>query len=537
MAGVLSLDLFSETIYRDFWQHYLENETRISVWLTDRHLQILKMNQGALSLRGEASAPLSHLDNWLDADSKQRLWQLSSGEYAQLPLDFVLPRDASFRLYCSVKVSDEQILIIGESHLLTQADYLEQISSLYTELISTSRNLLREKRQLEKLRQESDLLNQELQAHLELKNSELSQTFDLLSQEQLHLKHLTKKADMAQQAKTELIRHISHEFRTPLNSILGYAQILQKERLPQQAFYADEIIKSGQEELRYVENLLALMRLEKEDLPIAPQTLALADWLTAQLHRFSERCRAQNTQFSWQADALPEHCLFNGDLFKPLLERLFEHLLANAKKETITLTLKSHFRQQDFDFLLELSDTGQEIASEEMRLIFASQENVFQPDILHSRSSLLNLVLCRYLASALGGSLDYHYSDQNTLSLALPALKYSGQVLLLAPFPQSDSPVPLLQSQIQTHLRAEALLPLWEKVKDTLIMDELDRFIQALEAQQHSEPQLRAYTQELRQKWTNFELEELSEQLKQFPDLISNLTVSPAPDSVEIQPE
>lgn len=64
-----------------------------------------------------------------------------------------------------------------------------------------------------------------------------------------------------------------------------------------------------------------------------------------------------------------------------------------------------------------------------------------------------------------------------------------------------------------------------------------DLFIQALEMQQHREPQILTYTQELRQKWKNFKLEELSEQLKQFPDLISNLTVSPAPDRIEIQPE
>lgn len=180
---------------------------------------------------------------------------------------------------------------MGESHLLTQVDYLEQISSLYAELISTSRNLVREKRQLQKLRQESEASRSiARQAHLELKNSELSQTFDLLSQEQLHVKNLKEKADMAQQAKNELLRHISHEFRTPLNSILGYTQILKKYLPSQQLFYAEQIIKSGQEELRYVENLLALIRLEKEELPVLPQALALADWLKTQLDIFSERC-------------------------------------------------------------------------------------------------------------------------------------------------------------------------------------------------------------------------------------------------------
>ncbi len=531
------MDLFSETLYRDFWQKYLENESRIAVWLTDRQLQILKLNQGALSLRGEASAPLSQLDNWLDADSKLRLRQLDTGEHSQLALDFELPGDIYFRLYCSVKVSDEQILIMGESHLLTQADYLEQISSLYTELISTSRNLMREKRQLQKLRQESEYLNQELQAHLELKNSELSKTFDLLSQEQLLLKHLTKKAEMAQQAKTELIRHISHEFRTPLNSILGYAQILRKELLPQQAFYAEEIIKSGQAELSYVENLLALMRLEKEELPVLPQALALADWMKAQIELFSERCLAQNTEFHLQAAPLPEQCCFKGDLFQQLLERLFEHVLANAEKKKITLTIKSHFHPQTFDLLLELSDTGQEIASEEMRLIFANQEMSLQDGILHSRSNLLNLVLCRYLANALGGSLNYHYSGQNEISLTLPAIKYSGRSLQIATLPTTAPLAALSQQQEQTMFRAEALLPLWEKVKETLVLDEFDLFIQALEEQKHKEPQILKYTQDLRQKWQNFELEELSIQLKQFPDLISNLTLSPPPDRIEIQPE
>ncbi len=537
MAESLNLDLFSETHYRDFWQKYLEKESRIAVWVTDRQLQILKLNQGALSLLGQESGPPAHLDSWLDTESQKRLRQLDPGEYAQLPLDFELPKHHSFQLYCSVKVSDDQILIMGESHLLTQADYLEQISSLYTELISTSRNLMREKRQLQKLRQASDLLNQQLQAHLEVKNSELSQTFDLLSQEQVHVKNLKEKAEMAQQAKKELLRHISHEFRTPLNSILGYAQILRKHLPPQQWIYAEQIIKSGQAELSYVENLLALMRLEKEELPVLPQALALADWLKAQMELFSERCLAQNTEFKLQTDPLPEQCFFKGDLFQQLLARLFEHVLTNAEKKKITLTIKCHFHPQTFDFLLKLSDTGQEIASEEMRLIFANQEMSFQDGILNSRSSLLNLVLCRYLANALGGSLNYHYSGQNDISLILPAIKYSGRSLQIATFPKTAHSAALSLAQVQSTFHAEALLPLWEKVKETLVLDELDLFIQALEEQKHKEPQILKYTQELRQKWQNFELEELSAQLKQFPDLISNLTLSPPPDRIEIQPE
>lgn len=157
-----------------------------------------------------------------------------------------------------------------------------------------------------------------------------------------------------------------------------------------------------------------------------------------------------------------------------MLEKLLEHVLANAEKKSITLRLKSHFHQQNFDFLLELSDTGQEIASEEMRLIFANQEMSLQDGILHSRSSLLNLVLCRYLANALGGSLNYHYSSgQNDISLALPALKYAGQRLQLAAIPKTDTTTALLLPPTEQPFRAEALLPLWEKVKETLILDDL----------------------------------------------------------------
>jgi signal transduction histidine kinase len=74
-------------------------------------------------------------------------------------------------------------------------------------------------------------------------------------------------AEQANYAKSRYITGISHEFRTPLNSILGYAQLLDNDTIPKNKRQSIKVIsRSGEHLLSLIEGTLDIARIEAEKL-------------------------------------------------------------------------------------------------------------------------------------------------------------------------------------------------------------------------------------------------------------------------------
>ncbi len=86
-----------------------------------------------------------------------------------------------------------------------------------------------------------------------------------------------RKADAANQAKSAFLANTSHEVRTPLNGILGMAQILRQDPLePEQRERVDVILDSGQTLLSVLNDVLDLSKIEAGRLELSPTPHALA---------------------------------------------------------------------------------------------------------------------------------------------------------------------------------------------------------------------------------------------------------------------
>lgn len=111
-----------------------------------------------------------------------------------------------------------------------------------------------------------------------------------LEQVQAELKQKNSQLKEASQSQTRFISGVSHEFRTPLTSILGYTELLEKavsEASASDQSVADHQLKidsslvavqrSSRHLLSLVENLLDHGKLDAEELVIRPEAVALKD--------------------------------------------------------------------------------------------------------------------------------------------------------------------------------------------------------------------------------------------------------------------
>jgi PAS domain S-box-containing protein len=95
------------------------------------------------------------------------------------------------------------------------------------------------------------------------------------------LREAREAADAANAAKSEFLRSMSHELRTPLNAVLGFTQLLQRDRTlaerPRRLI--DHVHKGGEHLLRLIDDVLDLARVESGAVPLSLEPVAVSNVL------------------------------------------------------------------------------------------------------------------------------------------------------------------------------------------------------------------------------------------------------------------
>ncbi|MEE5082845.1 ATP-binding protein [Pseudomonas alliivorans] len=229
---------------------------------------------------------------------------------------------------------------------------------------------------------------------------------DNLKQVEQDLREKTVEAQSASQAKSRFISSMSHELKTPLNAILGFAQLsqLHPDVSPAQAHaYIQEIMSASRHLQQLVEDLLEWSSLQAE----APRlTLKPVD-----VETLFQECLAMITPqivvqgLSLKIQSLPQPCLVMADGRRT--KQVLINLLTNAAKYnrdngSIVMGAEADEGQQVVRLFVE--DNGQGIDPD-------LQEQLFQPfqrlgkENSKIQGTGIGLALCRELAELMGGKM------------------------------------------------------------------------------------------------------------------------------------
>src|SRR5262245_61055706 len=212
-------------------------------------------------------------------------------------------------------------------------------------------------------------------------------------------------AQAANRSKDEFISLISHELRSPLNSILGYNRILRSN--PQDAEQikqaSDVIERNARTQLQLIEDLLDIARVVSGKLRLDLSPTDVVPVLAEVLNEVRPAAEAKGIELRAHYNRKPE--MVNGDSTR--LHQVIGNLLSNAIKFTpeggrIELWLK----RTDEGLSIVVSDTGKGIAPEILPYIF---ERFRQADSSSSRRHGglgLGLALVRHLVELHGGTVE-----------------------------------------------------------------------------------------------------------------------------------
>ncbi|OZI46789.1 hybrid sensor histidine kinase/response regulator [Bordetella genomosp. 5] len=240
------------------------------------------------------------------------------------------------------------------------------------------------------------------------------------------LQQAKEAAESANLAKSRFMSGMSHELRAPLNSILGYAQILQRDpTLPAPRREAIDVIhRSGRHLVGLIDGLLDIARIEAGKLRLENSELRLPEFLEQMVQMFRPQTSLKGLHFRYEcAPDLPQIVHID----EKRLRQILINLLSNAVKFTQAgeVALRVQYAADMVQFAV--SDTGMGIPEADMERIFLPFERSWAAAEQADTGTGLGLTICRMLTNIMGGEIRVRSQvgagSTFTLKLFLPEVR------------------------------------------------------------------------------------------------------------------
>ena len=239
---------------------------------------------------------------------------------------------------------------------------------------------------------------------------ELNTTFD-------NFNNMVKELNSIETLRNDFVANVSHEFKTPLATIEGYAMLLQDESLSEaeRNEYISKITENTRRLSSLTGNILLISKLDNQNFSHSKQTYRLDEQIREAILTHEMLWTHKNISFDID---LPE-INYTGE--ENLLLQVWLNLIGNAVKFTpdngmITVSLT----ELDDCVVITISDNGIGMDENTVKHIF---EKFYQGDSSHKgEGNGLGLALCKKIINRAGGSIRVESSlgHGSTFTISLP---------------------------------------------------------------------------------------------------------------------
>jgi PAS domain S-box-containing protein len=237
---------------------------------------------------------------------------------------------------------------------------------------------------------------------VEAERARLDEALEVKHAEWLNAKVVAEKANLA---KSEFLSSMSHELRSPLNAILGFAQLMDSEipvpTLAQKASL-DQILHAGWYLLDLVNEILDLAVIESGKLSFSPEPVALAEVLFDCNSMIEPQAQRRGIKLNFSGSDIP--VFVHADRVR--LKQVLINLLSNAIKYnilggtvTVTCSMVTPGRTR-----ISVRDTGHGLAPDKLRQLFQPFNRLGQEHSAEDGTGI-GLVMSKLLVELMGGTI------------------------------------------------------------------------------------------------------------------------------------
>lgn len=229
--------------------------------------------------------------------------------------------------------------------------------------------------------------------------------------------HMAEELDNTEIFRNDFINNFSHEFKTPIVSIRGFARLLQDRNLSEEERrkYTDIIVEESNRLANMATNILFLTKLENQQTVTDCSRFYLDEQLRRAVLTLEKQWSSKNIELDIDLDEI----MYESN--EDMLLQVWLNLFGNAFKFTPEGgTVSCTLRQESGDAVVEIRDTGCGMSEEVQARIF---EKFYQGDTSHSAAGNgIGLTIVRRVLILCGGSIQVSSApgEGSTFTVRLP---------------------------------------------------------------------------------------------------------------------
>ncbi len=225
--------------------------------------------------------------------------------------------------------------------------------------------------------------------------------------------------------KSFLLRSLSHEFRTPMNSIMGYTEIL-KERIPD---YNHRKMMRGIEVSveklhKTLDSIFKLSQIEILNNTLNTTVFNLSKELRSIFESFLTGFKEKNLKYDIQIFDMELLIYANYSFLEQSVSNIIDNAIKFTYEGCITLKLETFENDNKKFALISINDTGKGIPREKLKYVFKDADNTESRYNSHFEGSGLGLTLSKMMIEMMNGSIkvDSVYDVGTTVTVVFPLI-------------------------------------------------------------------------------------------------------------------